>query len=97
MNCPQCGEATYTKDTRVRGGNRFRRRICGCGHVFTSIETLYVRQKPKKKPPKKKPRVKREKAEKKVFVPVAEAEVEWSIPVCGTTPEWVRRIAEAIQ
>lgn len=94
MNCPQCGEGTHTKDTRVRGGNRFRRRTCGRGHVFTTVETLYVRQKPKKKPPKKKPKVKKE--AKKVYAPQAEQTSEWSIPLTKSTPEWVRRIAEAI-
>lgn len=95
MNCPQCGHGTLTKDSRVREGNRFRRRYCECGHVFSTVETLYVRQQPKKKPPKKPPAAKKP-APKKVYAPQAEQTSEWSIPLTATTPDWVRRIAERI-
>lgn len=42
--CPACGShQTSTKDVRASDGNVRRRKLCVCGHRFTTYESLSSR------------------------------------------------------
>jgi len=45
LSCPACGavEGIVVRDTRPQPGGQRRRRVCSCGHRFTTIEVIVDR------------------------------------------------------
>ena len=80
MNCPNCGKETIVKDSRKKEDTVMRRRVCSCGHRFTTKEIVDSSKRAYKPKPIK------------ALSMTSNEDGIWTVKLDENTPEWAKKM-----